>query len=142
MENRVSSRVQQVTGSGCSGSLFRVARIGDCIGSTGRWLTGDRVAGVLWSRRHHPSEDWVPSPSTLPISLSISRLSLGLISLVSTLSDLPLNLSISLPRLSLCVWVEHRRRKKNRRKRRKKSWTAVHRRGKREQGEVRKEKEK
>jgi hypothetical protein len=54
----------------------------------GYGLTGDHVAGVLWSRRRHPPEDRAPSPSTLPISHSISRLSLGLISL-STSLDLP-----------------------------------------------------
>jgi hypothetical protein len=132
-------------GSGCSGSLFRVSRIGGCTGSTGRWLTGDRIAGVLWSRRCHPPKDRAPSPSTLPITSlsqhlsisSISRFSLGLISLF--LSSLSLSDS-----LCLTVFVrekEERRRKEERKEEKKQSWTAIHREEKREKGKE-KEKEK
>jgi hypothetical protein len=56
-------------------------------------LTGDHVAGVLWSRRCHPPEGRALSPSTLPISLLISRLSLSVSSLCLNLplcSQLPL----------------------------------------------------
>jgi hypothetical protein len=50
----------------------------------GHGLTGDRVAGVLWSRRRHPPEDRAPYPLTLPISSLSQHLSVS--SLCSQLS--------------------------------------------------------
>jgi hypothetical protein len=82
-------------------------------------LTGDRVAGVLWSRRRHPPEDRAPITPQLSrshLSLSISRLSH-----LSVLSRSHLSISL-LPqslRLSVCVCVRvEQKRRKNRRKRR------------------------
>jgi hypothetical protein len=65
--------------AGLRGSGLRVSRV----------FTGDRVAGVLWSRRRHPPEDRTPSPSTLPISSRSQHLSL------STLNSLSHHLSVT-----------------------------------------------
>jgi len=45
----------------------------------GHGLTGDQVAGVLWSHRHHPAEGRAPSPLTLLslISFNLSSLCSG-----------------------------------------------------------------
>jgi hypothetical protein len=107
MEDRVltgrGSRVLRVSGS-LSPALSLV-----------HGLTGDRVAGVLWSRRRHPSEDRTPSPSTLPISSLSQQLSaltsLGLISLF--LSSLSLS-------DSLCLTVFVREKEERRRRKKKK----------------------
>jgi hypothetical protein len=119
--DRVFHTVQRVMGR-VARVLFRVSRIGGCTGSTGRWLTGDRIAGVLWPRRRHPSEDRTPSPSTLPISslsLSISRSpSQSLIShsLASLSHSISLTLSIA---VSVGRSAEERRRRRNEEVRRK-----------------------
>jgi hypothetical protein len=120
---------------------FRVTGLPRLLGSSGlrgsaslRWKSPGaagnhpKIAGklILEGRISQVHRVSLISPD---LTLNLSALCLDL----NSLSDLPLNLSISLSRLSLCVRVEQRRRKKNRRKRRKKkSWTAVHRRGKRE----------
>lgn len=104
-------RVVQVSGHSLGFNGFRVS-----MGSWVNELTGNRY----WDRqkshledqpsylhRRHPSEDRA-SISPLSISPSISRLSLGLISL----SLHSLNLTISLSISHLCVRVEQRRRRR------------------------------
>jgi hypothetical protein len=98
--DRVLHTVQRVMGR----VLFRVSRIGGWTGSTGRWLTGDRIAGVLWPRRRHPSEDRTPSPSTLPISSLSQHLSVSLSIPYLPLSRISLSLNFS-HSLYCSLWV-------------------------------------
>jgi hypothetical protein len=82
-------------------------------------LTGDCVAGVLWSRRRHPSEDRTPSPSTLPISSFSQQLSaltsLGSLS-VSSLYFSPASVSLTLSVL-LCSCEKRKKEDEERRRR-------------------------
>jgi hypothetical protein len=100
MEDRVltgrGSRVLRVSGSLSPGS------------SLVHGLTGDPVAGILWSRRRHPSKDRTPSPSTLPISSLSQHLSVSLSIPYLPLSRISLTLSIA---VSVGRSAEERRRR-------------------------------